>query len=348
MNATHLTLSVYFAERQRIGSQFLAESMLELFARRRVAASVMLRGISGFGHSGVIRTDQTLTSSEDPSVEITAVDTAEVIDALSDEVAEMTASGLITVQRTTLIGADPTTVVVPDGAGNLSLTLYVGRNRRINGDPAFHLICELLHRNHFAGASVLLGVDGTSRGQRRRAHFFGRNRDVPLMISAVGSAEDVRRVLPALAALEHRPLITAEPVQVCKRDGRLLAHPPDLPEYDDRGRAVWQKLVVHTSESTRHDGVPIHRALVRRLRESGHTGGATVLRGIWGFHGDHEPHGDRLFQYGRRVPVTTVIVDTPRGIGRSFATIDEVTGTHGLVTWATVPTALRMTGAKAL
>ena len=71
MNATHLTLSVYFAERQRTGSQFLAESMLELFARRRVAASVMLRGISGFGHSGVIRTDQTLTSSEDPSVEIT-------------------------------------------------------------------------------------------------------------------------------------------------------------------------------------------------------------------------------------------------------------------------------------
>ena len=348
MNATHLTLSVYFAERQRAGSQFLAESMLELFTRRGVAASVMLRGISGFGHSGVIRTDETLTSSEDPSVAITAVDTAEVISALSDEVAEMTCSGLITVQRTTLIGADPTGVVVPDNAENLSVTLYVGRNRRVNGDPAFHPICELLHQNHFAGASVLLGVDGTSRGQRRRAHFFGRNRDVPLMISAVGSAENVRRVLPALAALAHRPLITVEPVQVCKRDGQLRARPPTLPEYDDRGRAVWQKLVVHTSESTRHDGVPSHRARVRRLRKSGPTGGATVLRGIWGFHGDHEPHGDKLFQYGRRVPVTTIIVDTPRGISRSFEAIDEITGTHGLVTCTTVPMALRMTGAKAL
>jgi PII-like signaling protein len=110
-----------------------------------------------------------------------------------------------------------------------------------------------------------------------------------------------------------------------------------LPAHDTQGRPLWQKLTVHTSESTRHDGVPIHRALVRRLWESQATSGATVLRGIWGFHGDHKPHGDKLIQFGRQVPVTTIIVDTPRGIARSFEIVDELTGTHGLVTCETVP-----------
>lgn len=30
---------------------------------------------------------------------------------------------------------------------------------------------------------------------------------------------------------------------------------------------------------------------------------SVMLRGIWGFHGDQEPHGDKLFQLTRRVPV---------------------------------------------
>jgi len=224
------------------------------------------------------------------------------------------------------------------------LTMYIGRNRRINGVPAYYAICDLLHRHHFAGVSVLLGVDGTVHGMRRRAHFFGRNLDVPLMIVAVGSVANVRRVMPALAAMPHRPLMTVGRVQVCKRDGQLLAPPQDQPGHDDRGRPLWQKLMVHTSETTRHNGVPIHRAIVRRLWQSGATSGATVLRGIWGFHGDHEPLGDKLIQFGRQVPVTTIMVDTSARIARSFEIVDELTGKHGLVTCETVPALMAFRG----
>jgi len=177
---------------------------------------------------------------------------------------------------------------------------------------------------------------------RRRAHFLGRNLYVPLMIIAVGSTAHVRQVIPALTAMPHRPLITTERLRVCKRDGRIVASPPALPLHDDRGRPLWQKLMVHTTEATLHDGVPIHRALVRRLSESGVTTGATVVRGVWGFHGDHEPHGDRLIQFGRQVPVLTIIIDTPERIGRSFGIVDELTGTHGLVTCETVPALLAL------
>jgi PII-like signaling protein len=86
--------------------------------------------------------------------------------------------------------------------------------------------------------------------------------------------------------------------------------------------------------------MPIHRALVHRLLESEIVRGATVLRGIWGFHGDHKPHGDKLFQLTRRVPVVTVIVDTPERIARSFDIVDDVTAKHGLVTSEVVPAAV--------
>ncbi len=102
--------------------------------------------------------------------------------------------------------------------------------------------------------------------------------------------------------------------------------------------------MVHTSEATGHGGVPIHRALVHQLLESGMAHGATVLRGIWGFHGDHKPHGDKLFQLTRRVPVVTIIIDTPEQIARSFDIVHELTADHGLVNSEMVPAVVSISG----
>ncbi|HEY5148521.1 MAG TPA: DUF190 domain-containing protein, partial [Mycobacterium sp.] len=318
MNDTYLKLTAYFDERQRAGSRFLAEAMLDLYADREVAGSVMLRGIASFGPRHVIRSDQSLTLSEDPPVAIAAVDTAATIGALVGDVVEMTPRGLITLERARLLGGDLGGAALPDGGDAVNLTLYFGRRRRVDGAPAYYAVCDLLHRHGFAGASVFLGVDGTVHGQRRRARFFSNNVDVPIMLIAVGTADQVKRVLPELEAVLHQPLATVERVQVCKRDGRLLARPPTLPAVDAHGRALRQKLMIYTSEATHHDGAPIHRALVRKLWESQIVSGATVLRGIWGFYGDHKPHGDKLIQYGRQVPVTTIVVDSPEVIAACF------------------------------
>lgn len=337
-----LKLTAYFPERQRTGSRFLAEAMLDLFAEHHVASSVMLRGIAGFGHQRIIRTDESLTLSEDPSVVVSAVDSPDTIGALAGAVAEMTSSGLITLERARLlVGSLTDASGVPKSDGDtVKLTVYVGRNRRVNGAPAYRLVCDVLYRNGFAGASALLGVDGTAHGERRRAHFIGRNLDVPLMIIAIGTTAQVRAARPELAAILQQPLVTLERVTVCKNKGHLLATPPALAEIDDHGRPVWQKLMVFTSEASRHGRSPVHRALVRRLWESGAASGATVLRGIWGYHGDHEPHGDKLIQLGRRVPVMTVIIGSPASIARSFEIVDEVTDECGLVTCEMVPALL--------
>ena len=344
MSDAYLKLTAYFGERQRTGKRFVAEAMLDLFAERQVATSVMLRGIASFGLRKVVRSDQSLTLSEDPPVAIAAVDTEATITALLDDAVAMTTQGLLTLERARLV-TDPARTPLPDGDA-VKLTVYVGRRRRVDGAPAFYAVCDLLHRHHFDGASVLLGVDGTAHGERRRAHFFARNVDVPMMIIAVGSTAQVRAVLPGLTEILGEPLATVERVQVCKREGQLLARPPVLPAVDADGRQVRQKLMVFTSEATRHDGAPVHRALVRRLLESGAASGATVLRGIWGFHGDHKPHGDKLIQFGRQVPVISIVVDTPDRIARSFDIIDQVTGGHGLVTCEMVPALLVLDGGR--
>jgi PII-like signaling protein len=347
MSQPSLKLTAYFGERQRAagdGKRFLADAMLDLFGSHQIATSVMLRGIASFGPSHELRSDVSLSLSEDPAVTVAAVDVEPKIRALVDEVDAMTGRGLVTLERARLVtrdlGADA--LGVEHNGDAAKLTVYVGRQERIGTTPAHYAICDLLHRHGFAGAIVLLGVDGTAHGQRRRARFFGRNADVPMMIIAIGSGDQVSTAATELAATMPSPLLTVERVRLCKRDGELFARPQRLPSTDDQGRTLWQKLMVYTAEATRRDGLPIHRALVQALLRSGTARGATVLRGVWGFHGDHKPHGDRLFQLARRVPVATIIVDTPESIARSFDIVDELTSRHGLVTSEMVPAALSL------
>ena len=332
-------LTAYLGERQRVGSRFAADEILDLLARRGVASSVLLRGVAGFGGRQVLRTDQSLTLSEDPTVTIAAVDLEPVISSVADEVVALLPRGLITLERARLIGES--TGELPDGH-DVRLSVALGRNQRLDGTPAFRTVCELMSRHHFAGSMVLLGVDGTVGGQRRRARFFSRNPDIPLVTIGVGATEQAERLLPVLHRKLGTTLLTAERVTVCKRDGVLLTGPAPVPATDRDGRQLWQKLMVYTSEDTLTGGVPIHRALVRRLLQSRSAAGATVLRGIWGFHGDHPPRGDSLIQFGRRVPVSTVVIDSPDNIARSFEIVDELTSRHGLVTCETVPAMLTL------
>ena len=183
--------------------------------------------------------------------------------------------------------------------------------------PAFIAVCDLLHRRGIAGATALLGVDGTAHGRRERAAFFSRNAATPMMVIAVGSGMRIGRVLPELGALLRQPLLTLERVRICKRDGRSLTVPASMGPppskgtvsgADATGLPLWQKLMVYTSEAALHDGQPVHRAVIRRLRAAG-ISGATTQRGVWGFHGAHAPHGDRLLQFGRHVPVVTIVID---------------------------------------
>jgi len=337
VTADSVKLTSYFGERHRSQGAFTADALLELYGRHKIAASILLRGTEGFGLKHHLRTDRSLTLSEDLPLIAIAVDTRSRIEAVLPQTVQLNRTGLVTLERARLL----TSLTRPSWSpGDLheatKLTIYLGRQERAGRVPAFVAVCDLLHRRGLDGATALLGVDGTAHGRRERAAFFSRNAEVPMMVIAVGAGERIRGILPELGPLLQRPLLTLERVRICKRDGQLLAAPAPLPGADDHGMALWHKLMVYTSEAVQHHGEPIHRAIVRRLRSAG-LSGATTQRGIWGFHGDHAPHGDRLLQLGRHVPAVTIVIDTPDRIPAAFSVIDELTSERGLVTSETVP-----------
>jgi len=344
VNRDALKLTVYFGERDLVGGDgFLADALLDLYGRHGFQTSVLLRGVEGFGLKYRLHTQRLLTLSEVLPLVAVAVDTRERIQQALPEVAALVGEGLITLERARLLVGRVRAVRFPEAlTEETKLTIYLGRQERAGGAPAFLAVVDLLHRHGVSGATVLLGVDGTMVGFRQRARFFGRNANVPLMVIAVGPGEVIARVLPELGALLERPLVTLERVRVCKRDGVRLAEPRGLPDADPSGLGIWQKLMVYTEGAARHGDRSLYVELVRRLREAG-AAGATVLRGMWGYAGDHAPHGDRLLALRRRVPAVTVIVDTPTRIRCWFEIVDELTDETGLVTSELIP-AMRATG----
>lgn len=367
-----LKLTTFFGERDRHEGQLVADRLLALYGEDRLRASVLLRGAQGFGLAHHLRTDRLLTLSEDLPVVAVAVDTPERIEAILGRVREIQRRGLTTLERAQLLTAEAPITEIPGrapasvaptsagareaptaeapvrssrqgpeeraGASAAKLTVYLGRHERVPGRPAFAAVCELLHREGVAGASALLGVDGTHHGHRRRARFFAGNARVPMMVIAVGATERIEAVLPGLRELLQEPLFTLERVLICKRDGELVARPSEAGG-EKPGEPPRLKLTVVSSEATLYEGRAMHLELVRRLRAAG-AAGATSLRGIWGFHGAHAPHGDRLLSLRRHVPVLTIAIDTPQRIAELFPIVDELTRERGLVTCESVPTSL--------
>ncbi len=337
MTDDSVKLTVYFGESDRTEGHLVSDRLLDVFEEGGVQAAALLRGVEGFGAAQRLRTDRFLTLSEDLPLVAIAVDERSRVEALLPRVTETIGGGLVTLERARLLRGGLEPVEFPAELHDAAkLTVYLGRAERVGDTPAYRAVVEHLRASGLAGATALLGVDGMAHGRRARARFLHPNTSVPTLVISIGSGESVASALPGLASMLENPMLTLERVRVCKRDGELLAEPRHLPERDDSGLGIWQKLMVYASEQARHSGHPLYLELIRRLRAE-HAAGATSVRGFWGFSGDHTPHGDRLLGLRRRVPVVTTIVDTPVRIRRWFELVDECTDESGLVTSEMVP-----------
>jgi PII-like signaling protein len=337
-----LVLTAHVGERDRHDGRLLADALMDLYGSHGVHASVLLRGIEGFGIKHQLRTERLLTLSEDLPIVALAVDEPSRIDTLLAEVRAIVREGLITIERAQLLGGRELPGDLGAGADAVKLTIYVGRGERVGSRPAYLAVVDCLHRSGMDGASVLLGLDGTMHGTRRRGRFVSGNAQVPLAIVSVGDRGSATQALGDLHEILSEPIVTMERVRVCRRDGVALASPHRELPVDDTGLAHWHKLSVYASERTLRDGEPLYSQLVRRLRREG-AAGATVLRGLWGYHGEHQPHGERFWSLRRHVPAIAVVLDTPANTRRWFDIVVEMTAESGLVTSELVP-ALRAGG----
>ena len=332
-------LTSYLAERRRAEGALSGEALIGLYARRRTVASILLRGIEVSGRPQP-RVGRSLSQAAESALTAIAIDTRPSIETLLEETVRLARPRLVAMERARLLSGEINPVRLGEEPGEATrLTLYCGQGDRAYQIPAFKAACELLYRRRIAGATVLSGVDGASvaHGRLRPAQFLHRDADVPLMVIAVGAGDRIARLLPELGGMFRRPLMTIERVRLCKRDGHFVSRPQlaagtaDGYADADAGMSAHLKLTIYTSEAARHDGQPVHRAIVRGLSSAGFDG-ATSVRGIWGYHGDHAPHGDHFPRHARHVPVVTTVIAAPERISAAFDAIDPLTAEHGLVT----------------
>jgi PII-like signaling protein len=336
--ADALKLSVYFGDSATAGSQLASAALMQIMAEREVKVAALFRGVEGFGIHQRIHAGRFPDVSTDLPLLVMAVDERARIESLLKDVDEIVSQGLVTLEYARLAtGDDVAKAVFPVALGRVGkLTIYLGRTDRANGKPAFRHAVELLRGLGAEGAIVLMGVDGVLHGQRREARLFSANADSPLMIISVGSREVLQRALPALKADLNDPVVTVEPIEQLKRDGRLLAPLPNWERHDTGEFEVWHTLRVYTRRSAQVDGRPLYSELTRRLRGAGAAGATTIL-GEWGFSSDERPYGDRFGRLASHAPSYTVYIDRPAKVAEVWPIVDELTAEHGIVTWLVVP-----------
>ncbi len=110
-----LKLTSYFGERQRADGKPAADALLGLYGQQGIAASMLLRGIQGFGHRHQVHTDRSLTLSEDLPLVTVAMDTRTAVEEILEQARELAAPGLVTLERARLLDADASYHQLPAG-----------------------------------------------------------------------------------------------------------------------------------------------------------------------------------------------------------------------------------------
>ena len=89
-------------------------------------------------------------------------------------------------------------------------------------------------------------------------------------------------------------------------------------------------LRIFIGEADRHEGHPLHEAIVLKAREL-HLAGATVLRGAIGFGKSSRLHTNKILRLSADLPLVIEIVDSEEKINEFLPVLDRMMG-GGMVT----------------
>lgn len=95
------------------------------------------------------------------------------------------------------------------------LTIYIGDSFRYGRRKLYFAIVEMLHDEGIAGATVLHGIEGYGVDKQiHTARILDLSNDLPVIITAIDSAEKIEAVIPKLDTMIDKGLVTTEEVRV--------------------------------------------------------------------------------------------------------------------------------------
>ena len=103
-----------------------------------------------------------------------------------------------------------------DGQQTL-LRIFIGESDHHGGKPLYQALVELLRKEHISGCTVLRGIEGFGeKSVLHTASILRLSQDLPIVIEAVDTPENIDRVLPAVEEMVGDGLITMENVRVIR------------------------------------------------------------------------------------------------------------------------------------
>ncbi|MDP4279696.1 MAG: DUF190 domain-containing protein [Dehalococcoides mccartyi] len=97
------------------------------------------------------------------------------------------------------------------------IRIFIGESDKYQGKPLYQALVEMLRQEKIAGTTVLRGIMGFGAGSHlHTAHILRLSQDMPIVVEAVDSQENIDRILPEVEKMMGDGLITLEKVKVLK------------------------------------------------------------------------------------------------------------------------------------
>lgn len=93
--------------------------------------------------------------------------------------------------------------------------ILIGESDTHQGKPLYQVLVEMMKGEKIAGATVVRGILGFGASSHlHAAHILRLSQDLPIVIEAVDSQENIDRIMPKIESMIGDGLITQEKVKV--------------------------------------------------------------------------------------------------------------------------------------
>ena len=219
-------VSIYVGEDHQYHGQSVYSAILDFLFYRGISGATVVRGIAGFGADHHIHTTRIERLTENLPIKIEFIESLEKVEELLPKLHEMTGTGLIEIQDTTVIKPSEVSTKgilqasIPslkrEGKAKL-MRIFVGENDKWHDKPLYKALIESMRANDIAGVTVYQGILGY--GANRRIHkesALNLSHDRPMMLSVVDSEEKLRAYFPILDGMVQQGLVVLSDVDVIK------------------------------------------------------------------------------------------------------------------------------------
>jgi PII-like signaling protein len=218
-------VSIYLSEGSTHHGVSTYSSILDFLFFRGVSGATVLKGVAGFGADHRLHSASFVEISDHLPLKIEFIESREKVNELLGKLEEMTGSGMIEVQETTI--AKPAQVSKPrkaPSAGHVKIEgkakmmrIYIGESDRWQDKPLHDALVRAMRAHDLAGVTVYRGILGY--GAHRRVHRdkpLHLSHDSSIMLSVVDTEEKLQGFLPIVDQMVLEGLVVLSEVDIIK------------------------------------------------------------------------------------------------------------------------------------